>query len=223
MEISLSAQQWEQLEAYARLLVEWNQKMNLTAITTPDGIAVLHFADSLSLIKSVAFAPGQHVLDVGTGAGFPAIPLLIACPELKLTMMDSLNKRLTFLQAVLGELGLTAQLRHQRAEEGAHEPNLREHFNVVTARAVASLQVLSEYCLPYVTIGGVFAAMKGPSCQEELQASARAIPLLGGKVKNVDELTLSDGSVRHIALIQKCKPTPAAYPRHGSKIAKKPL
>lgn len=221
--IAYTQEQLAQLDRYARLLVEWNQKMNLTAITSPDGIAVLHFADSLTLLKSVNLQAGQSMLDIGTGAGFPAIPVKIFCPQAKLTMMDSLNKRLTFLQTVLSDLGLQATVQHARAEEAARETALREQFDLVTARAVASLQVLAEYCLPYVKVGGTFAAMKGPSCPEELAAAKNAIALLGGQVERVDEYTLSDGSVRHIAIIKKIKPTDEKYPRHGSKIAKKPL
>ena len=221
--IEYSSQQLSALERYAALLVEWNQKMNLTAITSPDGIAVLHFADSLTLLKSVTPAAGQRVLDVGTGAGFPAIPLKLFCPDVDLTMMDSLNKRLTFLSTVLGELHLQGSLLHARAEEAAHQKNMREQFDLVTARAVAALPVLCEYCLPFVKVGGVFAAMKGPSCKEELDAAASAITKLGGRVERVDEYTLSDGSRRFIALIRKVKPTQDKYPRHGSKIAKKPL
>jgi 16S rRNA (guanine(527)-N(7))-methyltransferase RsmG len=137
--------------------------------------------------------------------------------------MDSLNKRLTFLREVLDTLDLSATIYHSRAEESAQKPQLREQFDVVTARAVASLQVLAEYCLPYVKVGGHFVAMKGPSCPEELEAAQKAITLLGGKVKRVDQYQLTDGSQRHIAIIEKVAPTPAKYPRHGSKIAKKPL
>lgn len=213
----------EALERYADLLVEWNQKMNLTAITSPEGIAVLHFADSLTLLSSLPLNQEQSLLDIGTGAGFPAIPLKIFRPSLKLTMMDSLRKRLTFLQEVLTQLHLQATLLHSRAEEGAAKPALREQFDVVTARAVASLNVLCEYCLPYVKVGGCFAAMKGPSCQEEITAAETAIQTLGGKIQQIDNYVLSDGSVRHIVLIEKIRPTPKEFPRHGSKIAKKPL
>ncbi len=221
--LSSTPEQLSALHTYASLLVEWNEKMNLTAITSPDGIAVLHFADSLSLLAALPFEPNASVLDIGTGAGFPAIPLKIFRPDLKLTMMDSLNKRLTFLKEVLGSLGLSAEILHARAEEFANKPNLRQQFDVVTARAVASLQVLAEYCLPYVKVGGVFAAMKGPSCSEELAAAKNAITTLGGQLEETRSFTLSDGSVRHIALIRKIEDTPEKYPRHGSKISKKPL
>ena len=221
--IPYTKEQLSALEQYAALLVEWNQKMNLTAITSPDGIAVLHFADSLTLMKSLNLSHGARVLDVGTGAGFPAIPLKIFCPQADLTMMDSLNKRLTFLSQVLNHLSLQGTLLHARAEEAAHQPKMREQFDVVTARADAALPVLCEYCLPFVKVGGVFAAMKGPSCGEELDAAQSAIAKLGGKIEGMDEYTLSDGSRRFIALIRKVKPTEDKYPRHGSKIAKKPL
>ncbi|MBR3844610.1 MAG: 16S rRNA (guanine(527)-N(7))-methyltransferase RsmG [Clostridia bacterium] len=221
--LSCSEEQLEQLETYASLLVEWNQKMNLTTITTPDGIAVLHFADSLSFLSAFPLKGTEKVLDIGTGAGFPAIPLKIFHPNAAFTLMDSLNKRLTFLKEVLTSLSLSAALLHSRAEESARDKKLREQFDVVTARAVASLQVLAEYALPYVKVGGHFVAMKGPSCQEELETAKNAIKTLGGKVERVVPFTLSDGSVRHIAIIQKVAKTPDTYPRHGSKIAKKPL
>lgn len=221
--LSCTKEQLESLETYASLLVEWNQKMNLTAITSPDGIAVLHFADSLSFLSAFPLKGDEKLLDIGTGAGFPAIPLKIFNPTVSFTLMDSLNKRLTFLKEVLSSLSLDATLLHSRAEESARDKKLREQFDVVTARAVASLQVLAEYALPYVKIGGHFVAMKGPSCMEELETAKNAIATLGGKLKQVVPFTLSDGSVRHIAIIEKVKKTPDTYPRHGSKIAKKPL
>ena len=221
--LSCSAEQLASLETYAKLLVEWNQKMNLTAITSPEGIAVLHFADSLSFLSAFPLKGDEKVLDIGTGAGFPAIPLKIMNPTVRFTLMDSLNKRLTFLREVLGTLSLDATLLHRQEEESARDKKMREQFDVVTARAVASLEVLAEYALPYVKIGGHFVAMKGPSCKEELEKGAKAIEILGGKVKTVVPFTLSDGSSRFIAVIEKVKKTPDAYPRHGSKIAKKPL
>ena len=221
--LSCTKEQLASLETYANLLVEWNQKMNLTAITNPDGIAVLHFADSLSFLSAFPLKGNEKLLDIGTGAGFPAIPLKIMNPTVSFTLMDSLNKRLTFLREVLNTLNLDATLLHSRAEEGAREKKLREQFDVVTARAVASMEVLAEYALPYVKIGGHFVAMKGPSCMEELEKGKNAIATLGGKVKKVVPFTLTDGSSRYIAIIEKVKPTPPLYPRHGSKISKKPL
>lgn len=221
--LSCSSEQLASLETYAKLLTEWNQKMNLTAITSPEGIAVLHFADSLSFLSAFPLQGNEKVLDIGTGAGFPAIPLKIMNPTVSFTLMDSLNKRLTFLREVLNTLSLDATLLHSRAEEAARDKKMREQFDVVTARAVASMEVLAEYALPYVKVGGHFVAMKGPSCKEELEKAKNAISTLGGKVKTVVPFTLSDGSARYIAIIEKVKPTPNAYPRHGSKIAKKPL
>ena len=223
MHLSCTDKQLAQLETYASLLVEWNQKMNLTAITSPDGIAVLHFADSLTLLSALSLKGNEKLLDVGTGAGFPAIPLKVFCPHLSLTMMDSLNKRLTFLNHVLDQLGLTAKVVHARAEEAARQKEFRQQYDVVTARAVASLQILAEYCLPYVKKGGIFAAMKGPSYMEELEAAKKAVSVLGGTMEKVESFTLSDGSQRHIAIIRKTADTPDTYPRHGSKIAKKTL
>lgn len=219
----------ERLGIYARLLVEWNQKMNLTAITDPVGVAVKHFADSLTaapLLPEGAFS----LIDVGTGAGFPGVPLALLRPDCQLTLLDSLNKRLTFLDTVCREVGLDATLIHARAEEGGRRPDLRERYDVACARAVANLPVLSEYCLPFVKVGGRFIALKGPDADRERTEAARGIGVLGGKVTDVVALTLPaepmDGvepMERRLVCIDKVRPTPAAYPRHGSKISKKPL
>ncbi len=219
----------EKLGIYAALLVEWNQKMNLTAITDPVGIAVKHFADSLtaaSLLPEGEFS----LIDVGTGAGFPGVPLALYRPDCRLTLLDSLNKRLTFLDAVCRETGLDARLIHARAEEGGRNPALREKYDVACARAVANLPVLAEYCLPFVKVGGRFLALKGPDADRERTEAARGIGALGGKIADVTALTLPATPVegvepmeRRIVVVDKIKHTPAAYPRHGSKIAKKPL
>ena len=217
----------EKLDRYAQLLVEWNEKMNLTGITDPDGIALKHFADSLTALPLLPAREGISLIDVGTGAGFPAVPLAILRPDLQVTLLDSLNKRLTFLQEVCRELGLSAVTVHARAEEGAHRPELRERFDVATARAVAALPTLSEYCLPFVKVGGRFIAMKGPESDGEAQQAAKGIALLGGAKPTVTEhtLTAADGETmtRRLFVIEKTKHTPPAYPRHGSKIAKQPL
>ncbi len=219
----------EKLDVYARLLVEWNRKMNLTAITDPQGIAVKHFADSLTaapLLPEGAFS----LIDVGTGAGFPGVPLALYRPDCQLTLLDSLNKRLTFLDTVCRETGLSAALIHARAEEGGQNPQLREKFDVACARAVANLPVLSEYCLPFVKVGGRFIALKGPDADRERTEATRGIGVLGGKIGEVTALTLPAQPVsgiqpmeRRLVAVDKVRPTPAAYPRHGSKIAKKPL
>ena len=219
----------EKLDIYARLLVEWNQKMNLTAITDPAGIAVKHFADSLTaapLLPEGAFS----LIDVGTGAGFPGVPLALYRPDCRLTLLDSLNKRLTFLDAVCRETGLAATLIHARAEEGGRDPKLREKYDLACARAVANLPVLAEYCLPFVKVGGRFIALKGPDADRERAEASRSIGVLGGKIADVTALTLPKEPVegiepmeRRLVVVNKVKSTPPAYPRHGSKIAKKPL
>lgn len=219
----------ERLDIYARLLVEWNEKMNLTAITDPKGIAVKHFADSLT---AAAMMPAGEfsLIDVGTGAGFPGVPLALYRPDCRLTLLDSLNKRLTFLDAVCREVGLNATLIHARAEEGGRNPDLREQYDVACARAVANLPVLSEYCLPFVKVGGRFIALKGPDADRERADAARGIGVLGGRIAAVTALTLPAQAVegtepmeRRLVQVDKVRPTPATYPRHGSKISKKPL
>lgn len=210
-------------EDYSECLLEWNQKMNLTAITQPEEVAVKHFVDSLALLSFVTLKKGAKVIDVGTGAGFPGVPLKIARPDVRLTLLDSLNKRLVFLENLLRRLELEAELIHSRAEEGGRQSQLREGYDLATSRAVANLRVLTEYCLPYVRVGGIFAAMKGPEVEIELEDARKAIETLGGRVAEVKTFTLPEESGRSVVLIQKIKPTPAAYPRHGSKIAKLPL
>lgn len=220
---SLNQNQLEQFRQYAALLSEWNQKMNLTAIKDPDGVAVRHFEDSLTLCHAVDLPAGGKLIDVGTGAGFPPIPTKILRPDLQVTLLDGLNKRLIFLQEVCRNLGFSCQMIHLRAEEGGKQPALREKFAVATARAVAHLRELSEYCLPFVQVGGVFAAMKSGEVEEELNESQKAIEILGGRVEQIKPYTLSDGSRRNIVIIQKISQTPTQYPRMGGKIAKKPL
>ncbi len=219
----------DRLGIYARLLVEWNQKMNLTAITDPVGIAVKHFADSLTAPPLMPKG-ASSLIDVGTGAGFPGVPLALLRSDCKLTLLDSLNKRLTFLDTVCREVGLDATLIHARAEEGGRRPDLRERYDVACARAVANLPVLAEYCLPFVKVGGRFIALKGPDADRERTEAARGIGVLGGKVADVTALTLPTEPVaglepmeRRLVRVDKVRPTPATYPRHGSKIAKKPL
>ncbi|MBQ6829574.1 MAG: 16S rRNA (guanine(527)-N(7))-methyltransferase RsmG [Clostridia bacterium] len=220
--VTLTDEMCEKFDRYAELLVEWNEKMNLTAITDPVGIAVKHFADSLSAVPLLPEKQGIAVIDVGTGAGFPGIPLAIVRPDMRLTLLDSLNKRLTFLSEVCCELGITATTVHARAEEGARGA-LRERFDVATARAVAALPVLSEYCLPYVKVGGRFVAMKGPESEAECAQAKRAIGLLGGGKPVCHALQLTaDGETldRRLFVIEKQKSTPAAYPRPTAKIKK---
>ena len=192
---------------YAQLLVEWNQKMNLTAITDDEGIAYKHFVDSLvplSLLGSDAFS-GKHLIDVGTGAGFPGLPLKIACPEMELTMVDSLKKRVGFLKEVCSQLSLQADVFHLRAEEAAH---LRE---------------LSEYCLPFVRVGGYFLAFKAGEIEQELDESRNAIGMLGGKVERIIPYEVPHTGRRTLLVIKKISQTLPKYPRNPAKIAKTPL
>ena len=222
-DMSVSSDQLLQFEKYASLLKEWNEKMNLTAITDDEGIAVKHFIDSISLLKFHSPKSGSRLIDIGTGAGFPGVPLKIMCPDIKLTLLDSLNKRLIFLDAVCKELNIEVELIHARAEEGSRKNELRESFDIAVSRAVANLPALCEYCIPYVKKGGLFISMKGPDAGTELKQAEKAVAVLGGKVGAVDTLILPDESKRTIISVLKVKQTPPAYPRRGQKINKNPI
>ena len=223
IKIPFTQRQVEQLEKYADLLLSWNEKMNLTAITQPKEIAVKHFADCAACLLHAPLS--GSLIDVGTGAGFPGMVLKILQPSLHVTLLDSLNKRLLFLQEVIKTLELSdISVVHARAEDGGHNKTLREHFDIATARAVANLQTLSEYCLPFVKIGGLFLAMKGPDVTNEIQVSEKAIDKLGGKVQTVGTTMLPDSDIVHsYVLIKKVRQTPTAYPRKAGKPAKEPL
>lgn len=222
--ITLTENQYEQFQKYFELLVEWNKKMNLTAITDESGVALKHFADSLSLLNFVDIPQNSSLADVGTGAGFPGIVLKIARPDIKLTLIDSLNKRLVFLNEVCSQLGIDAELIHSRAEDGARDEKLRESFDFAVSRAVARMNVLSEYCLPYVKVGGAFCAMKGAQANEEFKESLNAINTLGGKLEKKYFFELPEnGGERAIAVVRKVKNTPQKYPRQSGKIKAKAL
>lgn len=221
--ISLSGGQMQQLDRYAQLLTEWNQRMNLTAITDPEGILVKHFLDSILPFSLEPLPEGASLIDVGTGAGFPAIPLLIWRPDLQVTLLDSLQKRLTFLEEVLAQCALPARCIHLRAEDGGRQPGLREQFDAATARAVAHLRELSEYCLPYVKPGGAFYALKGGDVKEESESAQKAIRLLGGRIEKTLSYSLPDGSGRTLILIKKISQTSTKFPRSAAKMAKSPL
>lgn len=221
--ISLTDEQIKLFEKLAELLVEQNKTMNLTAITDPDGIAVKHFADSISALSAYDFAENAKVLDVGTGAGFPSIPLLIARPDLEMTMIDSTAKKLKYVASTVETLGLTAEVLHTRAEEAGQSKQYREKFDIVCSRAVAALNVLCEYCLPFVKVGGVFLAMKAAKAQEEIADARNAIKTLGGKIVAEKSFSLSDGGERTIVVIKKISQVPPKYPRVSAQIAKKPL
>lgn len=222
--ITLTENQYEQFQKYFELLAEWNEKMNLTAITDESGVALKHFADSLSLLNFVDIPQNSSLADVGTGAGFPGVVLKIARPDIKLTLIDSLNKRLVFLGEVCAQLGIEAELIHSRAEDGARDEKLRESFDFAVSRAVARMNVLSEYCLPYVKVGGAFCAMKGAQANEEFKESLNAINTLGGKLENKYFFELPEnGGERAIAVVRKVKNTPQKYPRQSGKIKAKAL
>lgn len=221
--VSLNETALERFDRYAEILVETNKVMNLTAITEPDEIVIKHFADSLSLFKYVDVPENSSVIDVGTGAGFPGIALLIARPDLKITLLDSLNKRLVFLENVLNELGLRAKTVHLRAEQGGQDKTYREKYDFAVARAVAALPVLSEYCLPFVKLNGEFIAMKGDLAAEELGQSENAIKTLGGEIISMDSFELFGRGERTIVRIKKISQTPTKYPRQTAKIVSKSL
>ena len=213
----------DRFDIYARGLVEWNEKINLTAITQPDEIITKHFVDSLTVLPMLKGSEPLRLIDVGTGAGFPGLALLIARPKLQLTLLDSTKKKLTVLDDLLSRLSLSATLLHTRAEDAGQDARYREQFDAVTARAVAPLHVLAEYCLPFAAVGGMFFAMKSAAAQEELAAARPAIRQLGGKVKDCVEFTLEGAGARSIVRIEKCSPTNPKYPRPSAKIAKFPL
>jgi len=223
--IQLDERQLDQFEQYFELLVEWNEKMNLTAITEKEDVYLKHFFDSVSAAFFVNFKSPIKLCDVGAGAGFPSIPLKICFPELDVTIVDSLQKRITFLENLAKELGLkNTHFYHDRAETFAQKPEFREQFDIVTARAVARMSVLSELCLPLVKLDGMFVAMKASSAEEELKAAGYALKQLGGKLSTVHAFTLPiEESERNIAIITKRKKTPNKYPRKPGTPNKMPL
>lgn len=223
--ISLSETQLQQFDRYQELLVEWNQKMNLTALTEPKDVAIKHMIDSVSVYDEKWFSEGMSVIDVGTGAGFPGLPLKILCPSLKVTLLDSLNKRVKFLETVVSELGLSDIVCvHARAEEAARQKQYREKFDAVVSRAVARLPILAEYDLPFVRVGGFFAAMKGAKYEEEAQEAKKAVKLLGGGEPVLREIKLPGlEDKRGIIYIRKEKKTPSVYPRKAGTPEKNPI
>ena len=214
----------ELLARYGQLLIEKNEVMNLTAITDPDQVAKLHMLDCAALLNCADFK-GKTLIDVGTGAGFPGLPLKILVPELEITLLDSLNKRVNWLNEVISELGLTGiKAIHARAEEQALVMGYRDSFDFVTARAVADLRLLGEICLPYAKVGGTFLSMKSVGSDEELQNAAHAIKFMGGRVRGCEDYTIPGTDVTHrVLFIDKVAPTLKGYPRRWAKIQKDPL
>ena len=219
----LTAKMQEQFEEYMKLLLEWNEKINLTAITEEDDIILKHFADSLTISKYIN--EGDTIVDVGTGAGFPGIPVKIEREDIDVTLVDSLNKRILFLQNVIEKLGLQkVKTLHYRAEEFGQNKKYRETFDVATSRAVANLSTLVEYLLPLVKVGGICICMKGSEISEELENSKNAIHILGGKLETVEEFTLPESNIkRNIVIIKKISSTPNKYPRKAGTPAKEPI
>ena len=219
--IELDQTALDRFDTYAELLVEWNGKMNLTAITEPEEIEVKHFLDCLMLPKYFDLGNTKTVIDVGAGAGFPSVPLLIYNPDLCLTTMDAINKRLTFLDTAIHAIGLEANLVHARAEDSGQDKNYREMFDLATARAVAPMNVLAEYCLPFVKVGGYFVALKGSN--DDTEQAKDAIATLGGEVVSNVSYKLNGTEPRSIVVVKKISQTPTQFPRKAKKISAKPL
>lgn len=225
MGISLSEGQQEQFMTYLSLLLEWNEKMNLTAITEERDVVLKHFADCLSLVPLLEWKADMQVIDVGTGAGFPGIPVKIACPAVQMTLLDSLQKRIGFLQEVGSQLHLDGVTYvHSRAEDGGQNPAYREQFDLCVSRAVANLAVLAEYCLPFLKVGGRLAALKGPDAAAEVEQAAGALKKLGGRLVEIKDVEIPHTDLSHkLVFIEKVSPTPKKYPRNAGKIKKEPL
>lgn len=213
----------EQFEFYARSLVEWNKKMNLTAITEPREIAIKHFLDSLLILDTYEIPWGANIIDIGTGAGFPGVPLKIIRPDISLTLLDSLNKRLIFLDYLCSSLKINVNLVHERAEIAAKMLSFRENFDVVASRAVAPLNVLLEYCAPFVKVNGFFLALKGKNAFLELEKSQNAQSCLNIEYFCSKKFHLMDEFDRKIIIFRKTAKISSGYPRISSKISKKPL
>lgn len=221
--IELSDEKLTKFWIYRNMLLEWNTKINLTAITDDVGIAVKHFLDSALLLEYVNIPQNASVVDVGTGAGFPGVVLKIMREDIQLTLMDSLNKRLVFLDELLKELEIDGKTVHMRGEEAGRKTEYRDSFDIATARAVARMGVLCEYCLPLVKVGGYFAVMKGSEVEIELDEAKSAIKLLGGHVEAVHKYTISDDNKRAVIDIKKISQTSTKFPRPTAKIAKNPI
>ena len=221
--ISLTDKQASQFKEYYEMLIETNKVMNLTAVTEFEDVVRKHFIDSISVIRYIDLKQDAALIDIGTGAGFPGIPIKIMRSDIKLTLLDSLNKRLIFLNEVCKAIDLEADIIHARAEELSQNEKYREKFDYAVSRAVANLPSLCEYCIPYVKVGGTFISMKGSYGENELEIGKNAIRLLGGRSDKIHKFILPDESIRTIITVSKIASTPSKYPRRGTKISKNPL
>ncbi len=223
--IEINENQIKQFILYKDLLLEWNEKMNLTAITEDRDVIQKHFVDCVSIASKIDIPENINVIDVGTGAGFPGIPVKIAFPKMNITLLDSLNKRINFLEEVVKNLGLeNVNCVHSRAEDGGQNLEYREKYDMCISRAVANLAVLSEYCLPFVKVGGSFVSLKGPDVEEELKEGKKAIEKLGGEIVKTEKIAIPDSDIIHsLVIIKKVRQTPKQYPRKAGKVTKNPI
>lgn len=222
-EINVDEDAFARLDTFAEMLIETNKSFNLTAIKEPDDVTVKHFTDCLSIFKYVDIPENAKIIDVGTGAGFPGLVLKLYRPDIQMTFLDSTRKRLGFIENVLNECGIKDDILHMRAEEAAQLAKYREKYDFATARAVAALPVLSEYCLPFVKVGGSFVSMKSAESNEEIGEAKKAINILGGKIEEDILFDLVENMPRRIIRIKKNSQTPTKYPRPSAQISKKPL
>jgi 16S rRNA (guanine527-N7)-methyltransferase len=223
--LNFDTDQYHKFMLYKDLIQDWNNKINLTAITEDDEIVKKHFIDCIKCFRFEDIRTSGSIIDVGTGAGFPGIPIKIMAPNKKVTLLDSLNKRVNFLNEVITSLKLNnVEAIHGRAEEMSRKEEYREKFDIAISRAVANMSVLSELCIPYVKVGGYFVAMKGPAVEEELSQARNAIGTLGGKLEQVIKVEIEETDLQHnLVVIKKVRSTPQLYPRKATSISKKPL